>query len=609
MELYAKLKHQKYCGILNVYTSVVFDFTMKEIRVCTDAGRLVRPLLRVTRNKLHLKKSTLNMINSNELGWDDLVIACKIDQSVIEYIDPEEQSHSLICMTPGELSNSWLMKYTHCEIHPSTIFGLLGSCIPFSDHNQSPRNCYQCAQGKQGMGIYATNFEQRMDKTAYILNYPGRPLVDTRIMPILKFNNIPSGQNIIVAIMTHTGYNMEDSLLINQGSIDRGLFLATVFHTEKDEDKQQTNGTDEIRCKPDMTKTKGLKFGNYTKLNNQGVIPENTRVENRDVILAKVTTIRENRNDLTKTVKYEDQSKLFKTVESETYIDKNYIDRNGDGYNFAKVRLRIIRKPVIGDKFSSRHGQKGTVGNIIPERDMPFTKNGVKPDIIINPHCIPSRMTIAQLMETLLGKIGCEVGSLGDGTPFNETTLEGLAHILRDKLGMEPSGNEILYNGYTGRQMDTSIFVGPCFYQRLRHCSADKLHSRASGPLVMLTRQPAEGRAREGGLRFGEMERDCVAAHGISEFTKERFMECSDAFRCWSCRDCGLIAVANPKDGVWVCRGCGNTTDFSPIEIPYAYKLLLQELETMCISSRILTQSKLMHIAKSKMIQNHSNDE
>ena len=212
-------------------------------------------------------------------------------------------------------------------------------------------------------------------------------------------------------------------------------------------------------------------------------------------------------------------------------------------------------------------------------------------------------MTIAQLMETLLGKIGCEFGSLGDGTPFNATTVEGLANLLRDNLGLEPYGNESLYNGYTGRQMETSIFVGPCFYQRLRHCSADKLHSRASGPLVMLTRQPAEGRAREGGLRFGEMERDCVAAHGITEFTKERFMECSDAFRCWSCRDCGLIVIANPRDGIWNCRGCGNTTDFSAIEIPYAYKLLLQELETMCISSRILTQQRLItYLRKEKLI-------
>jgi DNA-directed RNA polymerase II subunit RPB2 len=264
--------------------------------------------------------------------------------------------------------------------------------------------------------------------------------------------------------------------------------------------------------------------------------------------------------------------------------------------------VRQDRIPEIGDKFSSRHGQKGTVGMILNPEDMPQTASGIIPDIIINPHCIPSRMTIAQLMETLLGKVCAQLGCLGDGSPFNEVTLEKLSKILRDDLGMEPSGNEILYNGFTGRQMETSIFVGPCFYQRLRHCSADKMHSRSSGPLVMLTRQPAEGRAREGGLRFGEMERDCVIAHGITEFTKERFMECSDLFRCWSCQDCGLIAIVNPKEGIWLCKGCGNTTSFSAVEIPYAYKLLLQELETMSITSRVLTQGKLMKHGIKKLI-------
>jgi DNA-directed RNA polymerase II subunit RPB2 len=230
---------------------------------------------------------------------------------------------------------------------------------------------------------------------------------------------------------------------------------------------------------------------------------------------------------------------------------------------------------------------------ILNPEDMPQTASGLVPDMIINPHCIPSRMTIAQLMETLLGKAGCMAGALGDGTPFNEVTVDSIGGILRDGYGLEPCGNEILYDGFTGRMMETAIFMGPCYYQRLRHCSADKLHSRASGPLVMLTRQPAEGRARDGGLRFGEMERDCVAAHGITEFTKERFMECSDAFPCHVCRDCGLLAIANKEAGIWNCRSCGNTTRFSAVQIPYASKLLIQELETMCIAPRLMTQGKL----------------
>ena len=276
------------------------------------------------------------------------------------------------------------------------------------------------------------------------------------------------------------------------------------------------------------------------------------------------------------------------------YVDKIYKNRNGEGYSFVKIRMRQDRIPEIGDKFSSRHGQKGTMGMILNPEDMPQTATGIVPDIIINPHCIPSRMTIAQLMETLLSKVGCMTGALGDGSPFGETSVEDLSKILRDNYGMEPHGNEIMYNGYTGRMMETSIFIGPCYYQRLRHCSADKMHSRASGPLVMLTRQPAEGRAREGGLRFGEMERDCVVAHGMAEFTKERLMECSDSFSCYSCKDCGLLAIANPEQNIWSCRGCGNTTSFSHIHLPYATKLLLQELETMCIGSRLITSQKLI---------------
>ena len=268
---------------------------------------------------------------------------------------------------------------------------------------------------------------------------------------------------------------------------------------------------EEIRCKPDPAKTKGMKFGNYNKVNSKGVVPENTLIENRDIIIAKVTPIKENRNDHTKVIKYEDGSKQYKTTE-ETYIDKNYINRNGDGYSFAKVRLRTLRKPVIGDKFSSRHGQKGTVGNIIPEADMPFTRNGVRPDIIINPHAIPSRMTIGQLKETLLGKVLVELGLFGDGTSFGELDVATISNKLLE-LGYEAHGNELMYNGLTGEQIECSVFMGPVFYQRLKHMVNDKQHSRSIGPMVNLTRQPAEGRSRDGGLRFGEMERDCAWYH------------------------------------------------------------------------------------------------
>jgi DNA-directed RNA polymerase II subunit RPB2 len=598
LELYHNLKDKKYKGIINVYTSIIFDYKFNEIRVCNDAGRLTRPLLRVRDNNILVTDEVIHGIKSDKLGWNDLMTNCNIEESIIEYIDPEEQAWSMLAMKPKDLLNTDyegknkgdnIFKYTHCEIHPSTIFGVLASCIPFPEHNQSPRNTYQCAQAKQAMGVYVTNFDNRMDKTAYVLNTPARPLVDTRIMDMIKINNIPSGFNVVVAIMTHTGYNQEDSLLINKGSIDRGLFQATIYHTEKDEDKQKINGDEEIRCKPDPTKTKGMKFANYNKVNNRGVIPENTLVENRDVIIAKITPIKENRNDHTKLIKYEDQSRIHRTDE-ETYIDKNYIDRNGDGYNFAKVRLRTVRKPVIGDKFSSRSGQKGTIGNIIPEEDMPFTASGIRPDIILNPHAIPSRMTIAHLKETLMTKVLVQLGLFGDGTSFGELDVKMVCDELI-KLGYEGHGNELLHNGLTGEQHECSIFMGPIFYQRLKHMVNDKQHSRSIGPMVNLTRQPAEGRSRDGGLRFGEMERDAMISHGASRFTRGRMYDASDKYHVYSCNKCGMIATYNDEMHIHICRTCENRVDFSYVEIPYACKLLFQELMTMNIAPRLMTSN------------------
>ena len=735
-ELYESLKDKKYRGIINIYTAIVFDYKLMQIRICNDGGRLTRPLLRVRDKKAIITPDIIEKLDKHELAWNDLLTSCRIDESVVEYIDPEEQNYSMVAMKTkhGYLGESATYHYTHCEIHPSTIFGVLASCIPFPEHNQAPRNTYQClginemvwmadgtrkkicdvkigesvltfhpetmevttttvinqfvrkneypiyrlttisgreitatedhkfmtirgwatvkelienpeiqinmfsdsysyayekiiyitpepdglisditvesenhtfiagsgfassncAMAKQAIGVYALNYDQRMDKTAYVLSYPSRPLVDTRLMNFIHLNQIPSGCQIHVAIMTHTGYNQEDSVLINKGSIDRGLFGATIYHTEKDEDKNIIR--DEIiRCKPDKTKTKGIKFGNYDKVNNQGFIPENTMVENRDVIIAKIIPIKENRNDPTKTIKYEDQSKTFRTTE-ETYIDKNYTGRNGDGYNFAKVRVRVHRKPGYGDKFSSRHGQKGTCGNIIPECDMPFTKNGLRPDIIINPHAIPSRMTIAQLKETLLGKVLLEVGMLGDGTSFGNLDIKTIIQELQ-KLGYESHGNEVMYNGLTGEQLETSIFIGPVFYQRLKHMVADKQHSRAIGPMVNLTRQPAEGRSRDGGFRIGEMERDVMIAHGMSKFCRERLYDVSDKYSTHVCRKCGMIASYNDGNknkgsdfSVHLCNTCNNMTDFAKVEIPYAYKLMSQELQAINVVPRLITE-------------------
>jgi DNA-directed RNA polymerase II subunit RPB2 len=588
-----EIRYAKRAGILHRYTGIIWKMAIKEVWITTEAGRVIRPLYYAPALREVLADPALSEMLSSMTDWNKILDwETPKRNHLIEYIDAGETEGTYIAMHATDAAKD---NYTHAEIHPSTILGSLASNIPFPDHNQSPRNAYQSSMGKQAMGMHALNYRERFDAMAHVLCYNELPLVSPFMSKIYGAQSLPAGQNIMVAIMTYTGYNQEDSNMMNRAALERGRFRSIFYRTYKDEErKNQSSGEEERFCKPDPEFTKQMKHANYEKLGPDGFVPENTYVDPNDVLIGKVVPLRIPTGTVVPAgaKRYRDVSRTPRNNEV-GYVDKIYKNRNGEGYSFVKIRTRQDRVPEIGDKFSSRHGQKGTMGMILNPEDMPQTASGLVPDMIINPHCIPSRMTIAQLMETLLGKAGCMAGALGDGTPFNEVTVDSIGGILRDGYGLEPCGNEILYDGFTGRMMETAIFMGPCYYQRLRHCSADKLHSRASGPLVMLTRQPAEGRARDGGLRFGEMERDCVAAHGITEFTKERFMECSDAFPCHVCRDCGLLAIANKEAGIWECRSCGNTTRFSAVQIPYASKLLIQELETMCIAPRLMTQGKL----------------
>jgi DNA-directed RNA polymerase II subunit RPB2 len=607
MEVVEALRKAKRAGILHIYTGIVWKASNKEIWISTEAGRLLRPVWYAQAMREVLMDNSGDLLRRiNEIDdWNELLlIETPRGRHLIEYLDAGETEGTFICMDVAKLIEPEGSNATHCEIHPSVILGTAASVIPFPDHNQSPRNAYQSAMGKQAMGMYALNFRERFDALAHVLCYPQIPHVSPYMGRFYGAQKLPAGQNVIVAIMTYTGYNQEDSNMMNRASLERGRFRSIFYRTYKDEErKNQSSGEEEKFCKPTIEETKHMKNANYGKLEEDGFIKENTFVTPDDILIGKVVPLRVPTGMVLPagSKKSRDVSKTQKNNEY-GFVDKVYKNRNGEGYSFAKIRMRQDRVPEIGDKFASRHGQKGTMGMILNPEDMPQTAGGIVPDIIINPHAIPSRMTIAHLMETLLSKLGCYVGALGDGTPFGEASVDKIASFLRDNYGMEPYGNEILYNGFTGRMMETSIFVGPCYYQRLRHCSADKIHSRASGPLVMLTRQPAEGRARDGGLRFGEMERDCVVAHGVAEFQRERFMKCSDGFGCFVCRKCGLIAIANNEDNVWSCRGCDNTTEFSSVEIPYASKLFLQELETMCVASRLLTTKRLIEAGESANI-------
>jgi DNA-directed RNA polymerase beta subunit len=437
-----------------------------------------------------------------------------------------------------------------------------------------------CAMGKQALGVYASNFNKRIDTMGNILNYAQKPLVYTKLSKYTYSNELPSGTNAIVAIMTHTGFNQEDSVMINQSALDRGLFTSTYYKSVKDQcTKNHSTGEEEVFTNPTKNGAVSLKPFSYGKLDDSGFVPKNTHVSASDVIVGKVMPKKTNG-----TIVNQDNSMSLK-ANDDGYIDMNYVGTNSEGYKFCNVRIRKNRKPEVGDKLASRSAQKGTIGMVYRHQDMPFTKSGIVPDIIMNPHAIPSRMTMAQLMECIMGKASCHIGACGDSSPFTDCSVESIAKVL-ELSGMERYGNEIMYNGRTGEQIKTEIFIGPTYYQRLKHMVADKIHARGSnGPIVMLTRQASEGRSKNGGLRLGEMERDCLIGHGISEFLKERMLDTADNFRVFICKNCGMTASVNPNKNIYKCNSCKTSADIVQVRIPYAFKLLSQELYTMNIKT------------------------
>jgi DNA-directed RNA polymerase II subunit RPB2 len=563
-ELVTKMRAAKHSFRLHPHISIAWYTMMNTIIVETDAGRLVRPVFRVGAEW-----------PAGAPDWTTWMKTC------VEYIDASETETLRIAVSRDEVTSH----HTHYEIHPSLILGHMASSIPLSDHNQSPRNCYQSAMGKQAMCVYAGNYAKRLDKNGYLLLSLTRPLVETRPMNILKMHEMPYGMNAIVAIACYGGYNQEDSIIMNRTAVNRGFMRGLYYTMYKDEEHRNvTSGREEKFMKPAKHNTRKFKNSSYAAIGENGIPIVNATLQENDVVIGKVVNLRNDANGYA----YRDASTTHKNTEP-CRVDGVWQDKNSDGYPFIKVRVVSERIPQIGDKFSSRHGQKGTVGMLLNEEDMPFTASGLRPDLIMNPHAVPSRMTIAQLMENIFGKICVQRGTLGDGTPYNHLKVEDLKQHMMD-LGYHPYGNEILYNGQTGEQMQAEIFMGPTFYQRLKHMVIDKKHSRSRGPIVSLTRQPCEGRARDGGLRVGEMERDCMLSHGIAAFTKERLMDVSDPFPSGICKTCGTLAVVNEDEGIYNCGTCGNKTEFVTKTIPYAMKLWMQELEAMHIKPKLVLQ-------------------
>jgi DNA-directed RNA polymerase II subunit RPB2 len=620
-ELVKTLRSLRRAVDITAEVSIVRDIREKELRIFTDYGRICRPLFVVEDMRLVVRREDVDrlqysMENPDEephYGWQDLV-----RQGLVEYIDTEEEETTLISMTPADLQRSRALFYanaggnpvehksfgvtervlggaiytrnwTHCEIHPSMILGICASIIPFPDHNQSPRNVYQSAMGKQAMGIYLSNYQLRLDTMANLLYYPQKPLCTTRSMEYLHFRELPAGINAIVGIACYSGYNQEDSVIMNQSSIDRGLFRSLFYRTFIDKEKKVGLQENESFEKPNRETTLKMRQETYEKLDEDGLCAPGTRVTEGDIIIGKTVPLAKDAAEFgTRTSRHEKRDASIGMKHSETgIVDQVMISTVAEGFRMVKVRIRSTRVPQMGDKFASRHGQKGTVGITYRTEDMPFNVEGITPDIIINPHAIPSRMTIGHLVECLLSKVSALTGTEGDATPFTDVTVDAVSQMLRSQ-GYQSRGFEVMYNGHTGRKLQAQIFLGPTYYQRLKHMVDDKIHARAHGPVQILTRQPVEGRSRDGGLRFGEMERDCMISHGAAQFLKERLFDVSDAYRIHVCDICGLFAIANMKKGQYECRSCRNRTQISQLWMPYAAKLLFQELMAVCKESFVL---------------------
>jgi hypothetical protein len=552
------------------------------------------------------------------------------NKSIVEYIDPNETEHALIAQNWKDWENNAdkHTRYTHMEIHHSFLFGIMCNQSIFAETNPAARISFSCSQSRQACSVYHSNFHVRMDKTAIVLNYGQTPLLKTRLLQHIDREEHPYGENVIVAIMCYTGYNVEDAILVNEGSIKRGLFNTTYYtvYSEHEERKKEQSGAQaegqaeaaglivdkrftNIEAEPNVI---GLKPGHdYSKLDRNGLIKENTPVDDKTIIIGYTS------NSAIRPDVRIDGSKTTKKGQL-GIVDKAFITEGEEGERIAKVRIREVRIPNLGDKMASRAGQKGVVGLVIPEKDMPFTKDGLKPDLIINPHALPTRQTIGHLVECLIGKVCTMYGGFSDCTAFNnEGSKAALYGRLLPDVGYHSSGHDILYNGMTGEQIETEIFIGPNYYMRLKHMVKDKINYRALGPRTALTKQPVSGRANDGGLRIGEMERDAVLGHGISEFLRESMMERGDEYQMVVCNTTGALAIYNRARDLFMSpmadgplrffrseTGKGFALDtmtkygrrFSVISIPYSLKLLIQELAAINIQLRIITEDNLHQI-------------
>ncbi|MEM4654059.1 MAG: DNA-directed RNA polymerase subunit B [Thermosphaera sp.] len=583
-ELVKELRKMRRQGKLSSEVNVAHIRTeyLDEVYVNTDPGRIRRPLLVVEKGEVKLSRTHIEKLKQGEMSFEDLV-----NKGIIEYLDPDEEENAYIALSVNEVTQ----EHTHAEIWIPAILGITASIIPYPEHNQSPRNMYQAAMAKQSLGLYSANFQKRMDTRGHFLHYPQKPLVQTRSMEVIGYNERPSGQNMVVAVLTFTGYNMEDALIMNKSSADRGLARSTFFRLYSTVEYKYMGGQqDEILIPPtNIRGYRGLRA--YEKLEEDGIVAPESQVAGGDVLVGKISPPRflgAQEYMLGAGLTKQDTSVVMRH-EEKGVVDTVLITTDSEGNKLVKVRVRDLRIPELGDKFASRHGQKGVLGLLVPQYDMPFTEDGVVPDLVINPHAFPSRMTVGQLIESIAGKVAALSGKVIDATPFHKTPVQELELVLKRHHYL-PSGEEVMYDGRTGEMIQSPVFIGIVYYQKLHHMVSDKVHARARGPVQILTRQPTEGRSRAGGLRWGEMEVDCLVGHGTSLLLRETVLDRSDVTRIYVCEICGHIGWYDRNKGKYVCPIHKDKGSLKPVEMSYAFKLLLQELLSFGVKPRLVVK-------------------